>query len=107
MVIRRQNNSRYEPILFNRELERIYKAKYLRLALPDAANAEGIEAGISADDGNVVSESLGGYHAIKRIAVIAGEATGAKSGGDVDGEEGVSGIVHGIQESSFKSCRAW
>lgn len=47
--------------------------------LPDAADAELVELGVGADDGNIQSESLGGDHAIKGVAMDGSQATGAKS----------------------------
>jgi putative salt-induced outer membrane protein YdiY len=45
-----------------------------RRCLPDAADAEGVELGVDADDGNIESESLSGDHAVPWITMDAGEA---------------------------------
>jgi len=71
--------------------------------LPDAADAERVEQGIGTDDGEVKRESLGRENAIERISVVAGETSGTKSRGNVDGQQGISGVVYGIQESSLES----
>src|ERR1700679_954921 len=70
--------------------------------LPDAADAELVEFGVEAEDGDVEREGLGGEDAVEGISVFGAEPGGTKCGFTVDGKYGIACLIHCFEEPGFK-----
>src|SRR5450432_1822188 len=62
-----------------------------------AADAEWVQLGIPAENGNVAGQRLGSDHAIKPVAMFAGETTGPEGALNADGQERVATIIGDLQ----------
>src|SRR5882757_4221466 len=74
--------------------------------LPESAQFKDVQPCIVAEHGNIPSDRLSGNHAIKRIAMFAGQPSGAERVWRVDGQQSVPGIFHHIQKVLLQNLSA-
>ncbi len=74
------------------DLRRIESRRCRTICLPDAADAEKIELGVFAEDGDVEREGVRGYDAVKGVAVFAGKAGGTESDPRIDREKCIADL---------------
>ncbi len=63
-------------------------------ASPGASDAEGVEFGVDAEDGDVFGECLRGDHAVEGVAVVAGKSARAEGMGCGDRKQSVAGALN-------------
>ena len=63
-------------------------------SVPDAPDAKLIKFGVRADNGNIHTEGLGGYHAVEGVSMVSREPAGAKGHGSVNREQRKPSFTH-------------
>ena len=88
------------------ETERVERPVFdLCFNSPDAPDAELVELRIGAEDRDVLTQGLGGDHAVEGVAMFCNQTTGAQGGRRVDGQQGIAGIFHHVEIVPFQLFR--